>query len=60
MSKQLSSADRARARSVLMASLNKKHPGIIVDPNNIPEVEVISTGSYKLDALLRVGRTCSW
>lgn len=56
---KLSAADRKRVLGSLINNINKKHPGIILDPDNIPEIDVIGTGSYKLDALLGIGRNCS-
>ena len=57
---KLNKADRTRILSSLINNINKKHPGVILDPDNIPDIESISTGSYKLDALLSIGRNCSW
>lgn len=56
----LSKADRSRILSSLINNINKKNPGVILDPDNIPDIDSISTGSYKLDALLSVGRNRSW
>lgn len=51
----LSKADRSRVLSSLINNINKKHPGIILDPDNLPNLDTIGTGSYKLDALLGIG-----
>ena len=56
----LSKADRSRILSSLINNIKKKNPGVILDPDNIPDIDSISTGSYKLDALLSIGRNCSW
>lgn len=53
----LNATDRKRILTSLLNDINKKHPGIILDPDNVPEIDVINTGSYKLDALLGIGRT---
>ena len=56
----LSKADRSRILSSLINNINKKNPGVILDPDNIPDIDSICSGIYKLDALLSIGRNCSW
>ena len=54
-SRGLSTTELNKVSSGFRKMLQKKFPEIIVDPNNLPKLDVISTGSYKLDALLRIG-----
>lgn len=54
---KLNKNDRSRILSGFINNVNKKYPGVILDPDNLPELDIVSTGSYKLDALLSIGRT---
>lgn len=51
----LTSTEMNKAATSFRKMLQKKYPESVVDPNNLPNLDVISTGSYKLDALLRIG-----
>ncbi|AND75250.1 hypothetical protein FDH01_gp089 [Acinetobacter phage vB_AbaM_ME3] len=43
MSKGLNAADRKKILQNAIAAVNKKHPGVIVDPNNLPVLDTISS-----------------
>lgn len=43
MSNQLSAADRKKILQNALANINKKFPGVILDPNNLPKLDTIST-----------------
>lgn len=50
----ISISDRKRIATSLKQQIRKKHGELFVDPNNIPKINSISTGSLKLDALIRM------
>ena len=54
-SRGLSTTELNKVSSGFRKIHKKKFPEKNIDTNNLPKLDVISTGSYKLDALLRIG-----
>lgn len=55
-SKQLTAADRKKGLEIIKTAARKKWGNeIIIDAANMPEYDVISFGSYKLDATSGIG-----